>query len=85
MSRRHKLDEINLAIEEVVPFINENEEGFVIEWSSDIGFGTYRLFRNTTSEDNKWYGDAEFMDDNNDKAFIQELMRLFIENLKIVW
>ena len=28
---------------------------------------------------------SEFMDDDNDKEFIQELMRLFIEDLKIVW
>ena len=86
MSRRHKVDEINLTIKEVIPFINDDREGYLIDWSSDIGFGTYKLFRSTTPEDNQWwYGDSEFMDDDNDKAFIQELMRLFIENLKIVW
>ena len=86
MSRRYKPDEINLTIEEVIPFSGFEREGFLIDWSSDIGFGTYKLFRSTTPEDNKqWYGDSEFMDDDNDKTFIQELMRLFIENLKIVW
>lgn len=86
MSRRHKVDEINLTIEEIVPFFSAEQAGFFIDWSSDIGFGTYKLFRSTTPEDGRWwYGDSEFMDDNNDKAFIQELMRLFIENLKIVW
>lgn len=61
------------------PFVNEKFSGITIEWSSTIGFGEYTLYKE--SGDEKWYGDSECMDRGEDKEFIKELLRLFVEKL----
>lgn len=81
MSRTHNVKEIHLQIDSFVPFVNENHSGFIIEWSSDIGFGEYTVYGSV--EDDTWYGDSECMDSGDDKEFITELMRLFIEQLNV--
>lgn len=81
MVRRYKVDEINLKIIDVVPFINERHSGFIIEWSSDIGWGEYTIYKSADSDE--WHGDSEYMDSNEDKDFIRELMKLFIDRLII--
>ena len=81
MPRKHNVKEIHLQIDDFVPFVNDNHMGFIIEWSSDIGFGEYTMYK--SNDNNKWYGDSEFMDSNEDKEFISELMRLFVEKLQI--
>lgn len=81
MPRKHNIKEIHLQIDDFVPFVNDNHMGFIIEWSSDIGFGEYTVYK--SNDNNKWYGDSEFMDSNEDKEFISELMRLFVEKLLI--
>lgn len=81
MARKHKVDEIHLEIDDLIPFVNEHHTGFIIEWSSDIGFGEYTIYRNIDS--GEWIGDSEYMDNNEDKEFIKELMRLFVEKLVI--
>lgn len=80
--RRHKVNEINLAIDEISPYSNSNYEGFVIRWVSDIGFGEYTIFKKRGT--NEWCADAETMDTNEDKDFIKELMRLFIEQITVL-
>ena len=79
MSRKHNVKEIHLQIDKVKPFVSEVYSGLTIVWSSDIGWGEYTLY---TSED-KWYADSEYMDRGEDKEFISELMRLFIEQLEV--
>ena len=81
MARRHKVDEIHLEVTGFVPFRNGRGAGFVIEWSSDIGFGEYTVYKNHNED--KWYGDSEHMDRDEDKDFIRELMKLFIDKLII--
>lgn len=81
--RRHNVKEINLEIIEVTPFINKNHSGFIITWGSKIGFGEYTIYTDNRDKDNEWYADSETMDSNDDKEFITELMRLFIEKLHI--
>lgn len=81
MGTKHDIKEIHLKVDSIEPYVNKVYTGFIIRWSSDIGFGEYRIYRNL--DDKKWYGDSEFMDDNDDKEFISELMRLFIEQLHI--
>ena len=81
MSRRHRVDEIHLRIDDLTTFKNEAGAGFVIQWSSDIGFGEYTVYRRNGS--NKWSADSESMDSNEDKDFIGELMRLFVSELNI--
>lgn len=81
MGRRHKVEEIHLQIDDIAPFVNEKYIGFLIEWSSDIGFGEYTVYR--TCDSKEWKADSEHMDSNEDKDFIKELMKLFIEQLNI--
>lgn len=78
--RKHPVNTIHLEIIDFHPFHHSDDnEGFVIEWESDIGFGQYTIYR--TSEG--FAADSEHMDSNEDKDFIRELMRLFVEQLKI--
>ena len=78
--RKHPVDTINLEIVEFYPFYHSDENnGFVIEWESDIGFGQYTIYK--TSEG--FAADSEHMDSNEDKDFIRELMKLFVEKLTI--
>ena len=81
MAIEHDVTKINLSITSIEPFSNNSLNGFVIHWSSNIGFGEYTIY-NVNGSDG-WYADSEYMDTNADKAFITELMRLFIEELTI--
>lgn len=83
MARRFPVNSINLDAYEFEPFVNEKYTGFVIRWSSDIGFGEYTIYKAVDSDDDKWYADAETMDNNEDKDFIRELMKQFIDKLDI--
>lgn len=78
--RKHPVGTINLEIVGFYPFHHsEDSKGFVIEWNSDIGFGQYTIYKTPDG----FAADSECMDSNEDKDFIKELMRLFIEDLKI--
>lgn len=81
MSRRHKVNEIHLQIDDLIPFSNGIYVGFTIQWHSDIGFGEYTVYRSAGS--NEWQADSEHMDSNEDKDFIKELMKLFVDELNI--
>jgi hypothetical protein len=82
MARRFEVDNINLDAYEIEPFINEKYVGFVIKWDSDIGFGEYTIYKAVGSD--KWQADSEHMDNNEDKAFLNELLKLFVGSLEIV-
>jgi hypothetical protein len=82
MARRFAVDSINLEIHEVEPFINEKYNGFVITWHSDIGFGEYTIYKAIGSDE--WKADSEHMDNNEDKAFLKELLKQFVEKLDII-
>ena len=82
MERRHNVKEINLQITEIIPFNNEKKAGFTIQWHSKIGWGHYTIYKEHNSM--QWKADSETLDRNDDKEFIEELMRLFIAELKIV-
>ena len=82
MAKRFPVDSINLEVYDVQPFVNERSSGFVIEWGSDIGFGEYTIYKRTDSDE--WRVDSEHMDNKEDKDFIRELMRVFIDQLNIV-
>jgi hypothetical protein len=82
MARKHDVTQINLDAYDIEPFVNEKYTGFVIKWDSDIGFGEYTIYKKIDSDE--WFADSEHMDNNEDKAFIKELMKLFIEKLNII-
>lgn len=84
MARRFAVDTINLAAYNFEPFVNEKYMGVVIRWDSNIGFGEYTIYKPVDSDNNKWYAQSEHMDNNEDKDFIKELMKLFIEKLDVV-
>ena len=81
MARKHDPTKINLEIDNVEMFSSESVEGMVIAWSSDIGFGEYTLYK--YPNENVWHGSSEYMDIDDDKSFLSELMRLFLKNIKI--
>lgn len=81
MARRFEVDSINLNIREIDPFVNDKYTGFVIGWNSDIGFGEYTVCRSVDS--NKWYAYSEHMDNNEDKAFLKELLKQFVDQLEV--
>lgn len=81
MARKNDVKKIHLYIDDFTPFVNERCIGFIVRWSSDIGFGEYTLSKSDSASE--WCGDSECMDNNEDKEFITELMRLFIEKLVI--
>lgn len=81
MARRFSVDTINLDAYEFEPFVNEKYTGVVIRWDSDIGFGEYTIYKAIGSYE--WCAQSEHMDNNKDKDFIKELMKLFIEKLNI--
>jgi hypothetical protein len=82
MARRFEVDKISLDAYEVEPFINEKYIGFVIRWDSAIGFGEYTIYK--AVGDDKWEAHSEHMDNNEDRAFITELLKQFVEKLTIV-
>ena len=78
--QKYPVDTINLKSIRFHPFYSADESnGFRIEWDSDIGFGQYTIYKTPDG----FAADSEHMDSNEDKEFIKELMRLFIEDLKI--
>ena len=82
MVRKYNPKEIDLKIEAVIPYENDEYTGFTIYWTSSIiGFGEYNIYKSTNSS--KWCADSDHMDFDDDKEFITELMRLFIKMLKI--
>lgn len=81
MARKHDITQINLDAYNIEPFVNSNYTGFVIKWDSNIGFGEYTIYKKVGT--NEWFADSEYMDNNTDKAFVTELMRLFIDKLTI--
>lgn len=81
MARKNDPTKINLEITSVEPFENNKWEGLGINWDSDIGFGTYIIYKKPG--ESELYADSEHMDTNEDKAFLQELLRLLLEKIKI--
>ena len=65
----------------VEPFVNDICCGIDIEWSGREGFGHYTLYHEKDSD--KWHGDSECMDDNEDKTFLVSLLTQFIKEIEI--
>ena len=79
MARRIEVNNINLDAYEIKPFVNDRFTGIVIRWDSDIGFGEYTIYKEVGSDE--WYADSEHMDSNEDKDFLKELMKQFVEKI----
>lgn len=81
MARKNDPTKINIHIDHIEPFGCSDIDGIIITWSSDIGFGEYTLYKYPNED--VWHADSECMDCNEDKAFLQELLKLFLESVKI--
>ena len=77
--RRHKIEDIDLQIESVEPFVNDNHTGLIISWSSNIGFGEYTFYRDSKDKNSEWKIDSETMDCGEDKDFGRALLKLWID------
>ena len=80
--KKFNVNEINLEIEEIIPFCNTEASGVSFSWSSDIGFGEYVVYREHDSD--KWVARSEYMDFNNDKDFLKKLFEKFVEMVEVV-
>ena len=79
-AKMKKLKIENLEINNIEPFNNDRRSGFYISWSANIGFGEYCLY---TEDKTQWYGDSECLDTNDDKSFLEMLMKEFVKNVKV--
>lgn len=79
--REHDVTQIHLSVDSWRPFVNAEYEGISIQWSSDIGFGEYTIYK--TKDSDRWFADSECMDSDNDKAFVSELLKLIAKDILI--
>ena len=85
--RKHNVNEINLRIDSIEPFVMDECKGVVISWSSKIGFGQYTLRTVPAAWDPNetiWVGESECMDNMMDKEFGKKLMQLWIDQTIII-
>lgn len=80
--KKFNVNEINLEIEEIIPFCNTEASGVSFSWSSDIGFGEYVVYREHGSD--KWEAQSEYMDSNDNKNFLKKLLEKFVEMIEVV-
>ncbi len=85
--RKHNVNEINLKIESVHPFVREKTSGIFICWSSDIGFGEYVIISVPSPfirGETDWVAETECMDCMDDKDFGLKLMELWIQQIIVI-
>ena len=75
-------EKVEVEVVELQPFVNEKYAGFKLIWCGSIGFGEYTIYQDP-NDSKKWFGDSEYMDGDDDKWFIELLMKSFIEKLKV--
>ena len=86
--RKYDVNEINLRVDQVEPFVfDEKISGVVISWSSDIGFGQYTL-RTAPAihdpNDKVWLAETECMDNNEDQSFGRKLLELWMDKALVI-
>lgn len=74
--------EIEVHVDDIEPFINEQYTGFKILWSGNIGFGEYTLYKKIGNND-EWFWDDEYMETSEgDKTFLKLLLNDFARQLE---
>lgn len=74
--------EVEISVDDIEPFVNENYIGFKILWSGSIGFGEYTIYKKVG--DDKWYADDECMENpKSDRAFLNLLFSDFAQRVKV--
>ena len=70
-----------IILDHVDAYKNEEYQGIRFEWHGNIGWGEYNLYK--VNDEDGWHGDSECLDDNENKSFLIELMKQFINEIKI--
>ncbi len=74
------LDKSTVQIDEVKMFRRENEQGMIINWSANIGWGELTFYQN---DDGEWKADTECLCSDEDKEFIKAILDKFIDEVKV--
>ena len=77
MGRRHNIDDYKVKVDDVQ--IQDNV--IIIQWSGNIGFGEYTIRKDISS--GKLTADSERMDSNEDKAFLELLLKDIVSQIEI--
>lgn len=80
--RKKPVSEYELKLDKVEPFANSKYSGIVFEWSGNIGWGEYTIYREHYSDE--WIAESECMDRGEDKDFLRELLKQFADKIKVV-
>ena len=84
MMKKYSVDEFNLKVSNVEPFVSEKHKGLVISWTSDIGWGEYTIYTVPDLFDPdkiQWVAETETMDSVEDQSFGRKLMDLWIDKI----
>lgn len=73
--------EVDIEINDIIPFSNEQYKGFTIQWSGNIGWGEYTIYYDNI--EGVWHADSECMDKGDDKEFLTLLLNEFIKQVRI--
>ena len=78
------MDRSNVDVEviDLDPFVNKNTVGVTIHWVGTPGFGEYTLYRRVDEE--TWHADSEFMDSQDDKWFLNLLLKDLVDKRLII-
>jgi len=78
-----KIDRNKVEVEvfDIVPFVNDEYQGFKLLWKGNIGFGEYTIYQNV-DDPNKWKIDSEYMDSVTDRWFGKKLLDSLIKLLE---
>ena len=80
--RRIPVSEHELKLDKIEPFANAQFLGITFEWSGNIGWGEYTIYKSHDSD--KWLAESEGMDRGEDKDFLRELLKQFADEVKVV-
>ena len=80
--RRTPVSEHELKLDKIEPFANGQFLGITFEWSGNIGWGEYTIYKEHGADE--WVADSEGMDKEEDKDFLRELLKQFADKVKVV-
>ena len=80
--RRTPVSEHELKLDKIEPFANAQFLGITFEWSGNIGWGEYSIYKKHGTDE--WIADSEGMDKGKDKDFLRELLKQFADKVKVV-
>lgn len=77
MGRKHNVNDYKVKVDDVQ--IRDNV--IIIQWSGNIGFGEYTIWKGTPS--GKLTADSECMDSGEDKAFLELLLKDIVSQIEV--